>query len=185
MKDESGEFRPKLKMQDFSKDTLVRLWQAASRCYVGIDGIWTALMRERFGDKLAFELDTEVWRRNTPMELRRVREAANIQGDDVAAVFKAWQCGPASAGIMETEYDLKNRNHGILTVRQCRSLDYFERHGEEALQKFVCEVVDMQEIAVYAHIFNPKINVTALKLPPRGSKEEIACQWEFKMELGP
>jgi len=30
--------------------------------------------------------------------------------------------------------------------------------------------------------FNPRVKVGALKLPPRGSPDEIACQWEFAME---
>lgn len=31
-------------------------------------------------------------------------------------------------------------------------------------------------------LFNPRVKVGALKLPPRGSPDEIACQWEFAME---
>jgi hypothetical protein len=29
---------------------------------------------------------------------------------------------------------------------------------------------------------NPKMKCRALKLPPRKSEKEIACQWEFKID---
>jgi len=182
LKDYSGEFRRDIKLQDFSKDALVRLWTAASKLYIGIDGVWTSVIREKYGEQAAIDLDMEVWRRNTPLEVRRVREAMNIWGDDVAAVFKPYQCDPGVTGVAEIDCELKNRNHGILTFKRCLSLEYFERHGDTAMQKFACEVIDGNEIPNYAHLFNPKIKVKALKLPPRKSPDEIACQWEFWVE---
>jgi hypothetical protein len=32
------------------------------------------------------------------------------------------------------------------------------------------------------YLMNPRIKVTPLKLPPRKSQEEMACQWELKLE---
>ena len=182
LEDYSGEFKPDVKMRDFSKDTLVKAWVTAAKLYIGIDGIWTSVIREKYGEQLALELDAEVWRRNTPLEVRRVREAMNIHGEDVAALLKAYQCDPGVTGVAEIECQLKNQNHGILTFKRGLSLEYLERHGDTALQKFACEVLDMKEIESYAHLFNPGIKVTCLKLPPRKSPDEIACQWEFKLE---
>jgi hypothetical protein len=34
----------------------------------------------------------------------------------------------------------------------------------------------------YSEAINPKMKVTALKLPPRKSKDEIACRWEIGLE---
>jgi len=181
LKDYSGEFRSDISMHDFSKDTLVQAWIAAAKLYIGIDGIWNTVVRERYGDQVALDLDAEVWRRNTPLEVRRVREAMSISGDDVAALLKTYQCDPGVTGVAEIECELRNRNHGVLTFRRCLSLEYFERHGDEALQKFACEL-DVREIPNYAHLFNPNIKVKCLKLPPRKSRDEIACQWEFKIE---
>jgi hypothetical protein len=182
LKDYSGDFRPDVRMHDFSKDTLVRAWVAAAKLYIGIDGLWYSLIKERFGEQMANELEIELWRRGTPLEALRVREAMNIRGDDVAAVFKAFQCDPGVTGVMEVECELKNKDHGILTVKGCRSLEYFERHGDAAMQKIACEVIDMEELEKYAQTFNPKISMTCLKLPPRKNADEIACQWEFKIE---
>ena len=182
LKDYSGEFSPDVKLEDFSKDALLRLFHATARQYLGIDGVWYSLIREKFGDQVARDLEFEVWSRATPMEISRTMGAMNIQGDDVATVFKAIQCAPGTVGIMDIECELKDKNHGILTVKRCSSLEYFERHGDIEGIKFACEVLDTTMYTVTASPVNPKIKATPLKRPPRKSKDEIACQWEFRLE---
>jgi len=182
LKDYSGDFRPDLRLQDFSKDALIRLWVAGGKLYLGLDGLWYNFIREKFGEKTASEFDWEIWRRATPLEVRRGREAMNIQGDDVESLFKFFQIDPGAGGIWpEFRCELKNKNHGVLTVGQCRGLGYFERHGDMAALKNACEM-DRWAFEDAAHAFNPKINTTCLKLPPRESPKKVACQWEFKLE---
>ena len=84
LQDYSGEFLPELRLQDFSKDALIRLWQAGGRLYVGIIGFWFRLVRERFGEEAAKELQGSVWMGGggNELELRRVRDAMNIHVKD-------------------------------------------------------------------------------------------------------
>jgi len=182
--DYSGEMNPELKMEDFSKAALVRLWQAASKLYIGMDALWVNLVREKLGEKTAMEWDTEIWLRRgaAEAEVSRTREALNIWGDDVAAFLKYAQVDPGIAGVMEVECELKSKNLGILTVKRCRPLEWCERHGETEWQKNACEVLDAEGFPQSAHLFNPRIEVRPLKLPPRQSPDEIACQWEFRIE---
>ena len=49
------------------------------------------------------------------------------------------------------------------------------------MQKLGCEA-DVREFTHTAQLFNPNMTATVLKLPPRKSTEEIACQWEIKLE---
>ncbi len=182
LSDYSGKLVPVVNMKDFSKDALVRSWHAAAKLYVGLDGLWYTLLRERFGEDVARELDTELWKRAANLEVRRIREAMNIWEDDVESVLKFLQVDPGGGGVLDIECEMKDKNHGIFTVTRCRGLEYFERHGEIELQKNACEVLDAEGFEQAAQFFNPKIKVTALKLPPRKSKDEIACQWEFALE---
>jgi len=182
LQDYSGEFRPDVTMHDFSKDRLVEAWRAASKLYEGINGLWYTLIRERFGAQMAAELHKEIWKRNSPLEVRWVRESMNIQGDDIAAFFKFIQTYPGLAGIQDVQCELKNKNHGIYTVNRCLALEYAERHGDTVLLKHGCEEIDMEAFERLPRLFNPKIKMTCLKLPPRKNKDEIACQWEFELE---
>lgn len=184
LKDYSGKFRPDLRLQDFSNDTLVRAWETTSRLYILLDGCWVGLVKERFGEQAALEGESEIWRRVAPVDLRWMAEVFNIHGDDVATVFKALQIAPLVGVIYPTQFELSNRNHGVFTIPKCRTLEYFERHNQTEMIKLICEKdgVDHREYQKVAHTYNPKIKCTPLKLPPRKSKDEIACQWEFKLE---
>jgi len=37
-------------------------------------------------------------------------------------------------------------------------------------------------LQIRAHAINPKMKATPLKLPPRTSKDDVHCQWEFRIE---
>ena len=97
LQDYSGPFNPSLKLTDFSKEALIRLIQACCKDYVGIDGCWSSLMREKLGDEKAFAYAKEMWWRwEVVAEMRRTcREAFNIWGTDVEAVMKYCQFSPS------------------------------------------------------------------------------------------
>ena len=98
MNDYSGEFKPNLKLSDFSKETLLRLLTAYARCYPGMDGLWFSLCRERFGDEVARELDEEIWaNRALVPEANRICERSDIRHDFHSASGGRIQ-KPSSAG---------------------------------------------------------------------------------------
>lgn len=183
--DYSGEFKPDPKMTDFSKERLVKMWESAGKLSVAMLGTWVAIARERFGDDVAFELGMEVWKRQIVIERRLGREAGNFWGDDVATIFKYFQTDPGTGPICEQEFDLKNNNHGVWTVTHCRGLEFAEKIGDTALQPHICawDRMCLQETLPLCG-YNPRLKVTPLKLEPRPRKnrDEICCQWEFKIE---
>ena len=183
LEDYSGRLRPDLDMRDFSKDALVRLWRASGKLYVGLDGLWFNLIREKFGEQKARELSRENWQRETPLEVRRHREAMNIWGEDVEGYLKYLQVDIGAGGIWpDFRCEMTGENRGILTIKRCLSLEYFERHGDIALQKHACEVLDGEGFQWAAHLFHPRMKAVPLRLPPRNRAGEIACQWEFRIE---
>ncbi len=185
LSDYSGEFRPQLRLQDFSSDRLVEFWHTACRLFVLIDGLWYSLVAEKLGEEKAIEWDSEVWRRELPREYSWVRQSGNIAGDDIASLLKFYQIDPGVAGIMELDCALEGPHHGIITVKSCRALDYAERSHDTRLERgetpFMCEL-DAELVPQMAHRFNPRIKTSFPKLPPRESTDQVACIWDFKME---
>lgn len=192
LQDYSGDFNADLTLPDFSKEALMRLLVASGKLYLGIDGIWTGLMRKKYGDRAAFDLDKEVWfSKGLELDIKQTCEAMNIVGGDIPTLFKYLQFGPAFSVIYvgpppkfepRVQFELKDRNHGIMTVTRCNSLEYFERHKDTALQKLACEEIDLPAFKWIAKWFNPKIECEPIKLPPRRSPDDVACRWEFRME---
>jgi hypothetical protein len=170
LKDYSGQFLSGMNTDEtaknFSKETFARVIEAGGMLYTGIDGMYIAACQAKWGGEIAFKLDAELWRQTVGTDVSRVRRALNIQGEDVEALFKCYQFMPGIIGKMpEVEYSLKSKNEGILTVRRCRSLNYCVKHGWSALQRHLCEVVDVEGFQNTARMVNPDIKATPLKLP--------------------
>ncbi|MFC1944106.1 DUF6125 family protein [Chloroflexota bacterium] len=183
--DYSGEFKPDVKLQDFSKDALVKLIIAASHEYIGIDGLWLNTIRRRYGEEVAMDCSREVWDTGWLHEVRRGLEAMNISGNDIAAVFKYYQIDPGFGAMFDIKCELPSPDLGYVTVERCWVLDKLERlETNEMMQKIklACEELDVPLFQRVASYFNPAIKVKPLKLPPRGSADEVACRWEYRME---
>jgi hypothetical protein len=182
LNDYSGEFKPDLRERDFSKEALIRLTVVAAKLYMGNAQRAYDIMKNRFGEAMAGELQRELARRAVQTDIRRVRQEMKIGGNDVAAVLKFCQVSPRVAGLTELQCELKNQDHGVLTIGKCLILRYCEKLGDNVLQNLICAVIEPEWFESYANAFNPKIRAVPLKLPPRRSKDDIACKWEFKLQ---
>jgi hypothetical protein len=199
LKDYSGKFIPDIKLEDFSEGALQRIWKCGGDLYMGVFELYNDLIKRKFGEEKAIEFSRELWlgegateqkstgkgflRSNenaTKRAIRVIREASNILGDDVESYFKLLQLDPTMGPFTEAEFELKDKNHGIYTVKRCHYLDMMWEAGDDVKQKHVCEVLDGIGFDMVARQFNPKMRGIALKFPQKGSK--IACQWEIKIE---
>ncbi len=187
LKDYSGKYNKDLKFEDFSKEALIRLIKSYQLSFVGLMGMWNTINRERIGAEEAFKLDADVYERMVrKFPLPLVTQALNIQGNDVVTMLKYFQFAPDGAreGLYECNYEIKNNNHAIMTFTKCPSLSYFERKGKDNDINSLCGPGGVEERAFVelCKYFNPKMKCKALKLPPRKNKDDICCQWEFKIE---
>ena len=186
LQDYSGDFIPDLEMETFSKSALLRLWTATSKLYTGIDGIWYTMIKEKYNEELANELDLEIWsQRATPIEVKRIREAMNINGDDAVALCKFFQIEPQFKGVgHEIDFELHDTNDATMTIQRCPALEYFERHNwSDDTISYMCNSIDKGAFQLTAHLFNPKLTITPIKTAPRNNKDEKpCCIWEIKME---
>jgi len=185
--DYSGEFKPGVRLEDFSKDALVKLAKLYAKIYLGYMGIMNTLNRKRMSAEEASRLDTEAYIRTArQFEAPGVTDALNIRGNDVVTLIKLMQMIPDGSrqDKYDSVYEIKNNNHAILTIKFCPTLLYWERHGDTKAIDLYCCVGGVEEVTIveYANFVNPDIKVTALKVPPRKSKDDIACQWELKLE---
>ena len=184
LNDYSGPFQPDLQLTDFSKGALIQLLRAAAKCYGAHTSYWYNTAKELLGKETADRLQEHVWLKSgaSEAELRNVCNALNIKGNDIASYFKFLQMTPVDATMMDLNFELKDANHGTLTITNCYALLLWERTGEVALQRNMCEVVDALGFQLGGKWFNPRMKVTPLRLPPRRHKKDVSCQWEFVME---
>jgi hypothetical protein len=90
-----------------------------------------------------------------------------------------WQMDFTSAILKECK---KQSIHTAVDTCGYASSRAVERIKDEAFQKNLCEVVEARGFQLGGTWFNPRMKVTPVKLPPRRSKTDIACRWEFVLE---
>ena len=179
LRDYSGQLNPNIKLENFSKDVLVKLLKMYSRLYLAVDGFWYLSVKEKVNNDMALACDLWVWGKQCKYELERITKLLNIQGKDVVSFLKAFQLSPWMWNL-QYEIEVKNSNICVLTIIQCPTLEALEKEGE-GREKTFCKDVDSKLFKMYVDCFNPQIEVNYLRVPPRKNEDEIACQREFKM----
>jgi len=177
--DYSGPFDPKFTHDKLNKETLLKLLKTYNEYMLRIDGFWYLTVMKKWGNDEAFDCDVKVWERAQLWEMKAISAVLNINGDDVATVFKYFQVSPWMH-IYTSVMDLRDPNHGIITITHCPTLISLEKEGT-GREKLICQELEPKLMGIQAHFFNPKIEAIGVKLPPRTSYSDCCCQWEYKL----
>ncbi len=178
--DYSGPFKPDLTFDDFSKDFLLKLMKVWQYAWLHMTEAWYGAVKKRFGAQAANECEWETWMQVGERVNPRYAKVANIEVDDIASCLKCLQLplDNITGGLNQVDIEIKSKNVAIVTLKTCRSLDFFEQKEPERME-WVCP---MEGPIMEKYLVHPKAKATPLKLPPRNSPDEMACQWEFKIE---
>jgi hypothetical protein len=183
LEDYSCPFKPDLTFDDFSKEFLLKLMTVWQFAWLRMADSWYEAVSKRYGPEAANECNLEAWVKVGERVNPRYAKIANIQLNTVLDSLKCLQLpldnniGP----LYPVEYEIKNPNHVIMTIVQCRSLILYEKAAPQMIEP-IC--YKLEEAVMKKYVINSKVKVTPLKLPPRQSPEDVACRWEFKMEDG-
>lgn len=171
---------PNVKLESYPKKTLIELLKVYGKLYQTIDGFWFLSVKEKLNNDEAIKCDLWVWEKQLKGELKRIGKALDIKDNNVEAFFKIFQMSPWT---WTTEYELEivNPNHGKMTVLKCPTLEALEKEGQ-GRDGIHCKAVEIPLMDLYAKTFNPKMSGRFLKIPPRPTKNESCCVWEFKVD---
>jgi hypothetical protein len=181
LKDYSGPYKPDLKFSDFSKEFLLKLMEVWQWAWKVKDDAWFAAVVSRLGIEATLECSTEMWQQVGKTVNPKLAEIGNFQLNTAVDSLKLVQL-PLDNTIGKeypSETKIISPNHVIVTVKQCAGLLDWEKSMPELIEP-VCHVLCPKVMEAYW--VNPKIKITGLKVPPRKSPDEIACQWEYKIE---
>src|SRR5580704_13812271 len=178
-KDYSGPFDPDFRYEDLSKEALVRLVREFALIVHLLDRSMCAAIAMRFGGDVMKELAVEEWAGASPLYGERLRQIMDIEGDDVAAIFKVLQLDPGFPHhYMDVHYEVVDEHHGFFELRSCGALLDVEPWGERAVTG-MCHTIEDGTFDATAQAVNPKARVRHVHRPPRPSSDSVpACRWE-------
>ncbi|MFA5055647.1 MAG: DUF6125 family protein [Dehalococcoidia bacterium] len=190
MKGYGGPVRPVCRLEDLDKDTLVKLCNEYARAYQQMDGHWYDAVAKRYGEKLAREIDFEVWMRNIPSTARRTLEALGHKENDMAGILKVMQFHPAAGGcpfLYDYEVELKSPKVGIVKVPRCHPMRHYRDKGNMDFVRVMCRKWDTEMFGQSAKAIVPNVKWKPLVLPPydepyERQEKDIDCMWEFTID---
>ena len=186
--DNSGPYNPNRKFEDFSKEFLLKLLKAYMRAYMLLEAFWGTEVKNtgRFNEDEYVELETKIWTRIANTVQPMIAKLSNIElpVKDVVDAVKIGQILPdndINPDVFLSKIDIIDNNHAINTLVRCRTLEWLEEHTPELIEP-LCQRFEVAAMEAYGRALNPDMTYRPLKLPPRQSRDEIPCQWEFKLE---
>jgi len=136
-----------LKLEDMSKDDLIKLIEIHAKNWLAHDGCWFLAAEEKYGMDVAIELDAKSWERFTVVEANRIMQTFGIEkGGGLDALTEALQYRLyATVNIQESER--VSRDKLIFTMKKCRVQSARRR---KKLDDFPCKSVGIVEYSGFA-----------------------------------
>jgi hypothetical protein len=168
-----------LKLESLSRNELIDLVKLSSRMILAVDGFWYLSVNELAGNDKALDRDNWVWDKVMKFYVSELARLLNVRGRNVADYMKVMDPRP-EALYLEERVEILNRNDAIRTVTYCPTIAALEKEGE-GRDTIHCSATCSAMRVKHSKLFNPAIGVTCLKIPPRNSKDDIFCQFRYKI----
>lgn len=190
LQDYSGPFKPDLRFSDFSKKALFEMYLMAGEYMMEVIIAHNQYVSEKFGEAAVLEMGKVVWMDILPPKVAEfICRRMNIKGKTVEDLCKGLQIdttwipterkGGVPGSRFDINFELFNENHAIFTVNRCPAVDMMESLGHADKQREFCLGAGSGYFVEYARAHNPDIETKILLLPPRKSKEDPCCQYEY------
>jgi len=155
------------KLVDFAK-----LWLAH-------DGLWFQAVEQKYGIKVAIELDKAAWGKFSPIEAKRIMKRLGLkEGGGIEALLTALG-ERLYERINEQKVVEADEEHAVFMMKACRVQD--ARHRKN-MKPFPCKEVGIVEYSKFAETIDPRIKTKCVHCPPDEYNGEYWCLWEFSID---
>lgn len=183
MQDYSGPFKPDLKITDFSREQLARMYLMAHQYNLDIMMTYQQWVAEKYGIDAMSDMTVDIWGERMIDHSRLINARfMNIQGQSIEAFMKAWQIDMTSMPPnFDLNFEMSSEDSGIVTFNKCIAVEMMEPMGlNDLLLKFCA--MDPPSIGNSAKLYHPDMGLRVLAFPPRESEDDVCCKWELYYE---
>ena len=164
--------------EELSQEMLLKIIDMYAKNWLAIDGTWFLAAEKKFDMETAIELDTESWRRFSPVEAQRIMKEMEIPPNSGLEGLKQALQFRVYARLNKHSIEEIDETRFIYRMEECRVQDTRKRKG---LPDFPCKAVGMVEYTEFAKAIDPRIATRCLGCPPDPHPEEWWCAWEFSI----
>ena len=158
---------PTEKIPDFIFMHLRNMWS--------IDGLYFLGIEEKYGTKVATEIDKDVWKIMGKIEARRLKILFDIKDNNLSSLVECLKLSGWALDLEDKEI-IKKDNRVIISNSVCRIQN---TRIQKNLSEFPCKKVRWGFLKSFAKEINPNIEVVCKSCPPDKHDDNIWCEWEF------
>lgn len=150
-----------------------------AKLWLAHDGLWFQAVENEFDIETAIKLDTEAWRRFSPIEAKRILARMGREPGGGTELLEEALGQRLYAFLNKQKIVEKTESRLVFEMATCRVQDARHRKG---LPSFPCKEVGIVEYSTFAETIDPRIKTQCLKCPPDEYDGESWCRWEFSIE---
>jgi Family of unknown function (DUF6125) len=161
------------------REKLTELLADFATRWLAHDGLWFQAAENDIDIETAMKLDTDAWRRFSPIEAKRIKKFLGL-GDNpgleglIEAVkyrLYAFINEQAIERIDEHTVELKMVNCRVQSARQSKDMDLFP-----------CKSVGIVEYTTFAETIDSRIKTECMRCVPDEFNGEYFCRWRFTIK---
>ncbi|HVV37268.1 MAG TPA: hypothetical protein VHC63_11740 [Acidimicrobiales bacterium] len=181
----TGLFSPRDGIDALDKPALVR-WLLGSHEFLlqAIEG-WAAQIVVRYGLDVMFDIQYTLWGDTVLPGAKKLKERyLGITGTTVADWMKDLQMDATAmpGKAFDVSFEMPSEDVGIMTFNRCVAVDQWESMGRPDILEKNCHSTCPKSMIVTTKLYNPKMKVDILAIPPRVDDGDVCCKWRFSME---
>ncbi len=179
LNDYSGQFRPDLRLTDFSRKQLARMYLSLHKYNFAMLKSYGAWCKDKLGYENITTMHADVWNEALLIDARKIMARhLNTPERGIDSFLKALQVDivlqPPSFDI---NFEMQSEDHCIITFNKCYAVTVLELLGQEEQMEKCCGM-DMAVFERSATIFDPDLKFNVLQMLPRPAKDSVCCKWE-------
>ncbi len=181
LEDYSGPFRPDLRITDFSREQLARMFLMCHKHCLAMMMGYQEWAMVTYGWRSMVVMPVDVWANYLFGDAYEVSTRfMNIEGQSIASYMKALQVDiTAQPPNFDNSFEMPSPDRGIYTFNVCFGETNLRNQGAppERVLEF-CEM-DPPAIRKCAKLYHPDIRVKIMALPPVLHPDQVACKWDM------
>ncbi len=180
LKDYSGRFKPDLRITDFSREQLARMYLMTSQYDMAIMIAYQIWVAEKYGFEAMGKMSEDIWGyRLIGVARELAAKFMNYKPHGIEAFMKAWQIDMTSLPPnFDMKFEMPSKDRGIVTFNKCFGATMMEAQGNIDALLQLCSM-DPPSIGNSARMYHPDMRVKILAFPPRESEDDVCCKWEL------
>jgi hypothetical protein len=180
----TGLFSPRDRIDELSKEQLVRWILGAHEYLLQCIEAWAAQIVVRYGLDTMFDIQFQLWGDTVLPGVKKLKEQwLGITGNTVADWMKDLQMDATSmpGKAFDLSFEMPAPDVGIMTFNRCVAADQWEQMGRPDILEKNCHSTCPKSMIVTTQMYNPNMKVDILAIPPRVHDGDVCCKWRFSM----